>query len=1451
MNKESKFSGDEKQDDNESIYYYMPINQENIKSEKSSKNLEPQDNIKKSILRHLREKENRLNSGIEGYNDKYFQKYEEKEIWKNDFNENKILNLKSIDSNKRNEKTYNIYENNNNTYTNEIAKEKNISYLTTSSSKSKNLSNNLNIIKSNIKMDSKESSPDLGYDFNDKHEKNSQNTYYSENRLIPIKKNKIKKSKLENINLKSKTNNILYQKNSSIISINNYKKIDTSSRQSIHIQNLGEFSTYSDFSKKTTKKLKKVYDDEFWSNSNEKIPLDNTKYKENKKYQNYNNKKSYSNISADEKHKISNSKENKIIDISNDNKNENENNKNKETKIEHIKNCLIVNKIIQEKREKSQINLLENKKDFNYDEDEEKEKMKNCDNSLNLEKKNNDSFKENEYKKEINNEDNNKNKEENNKNKDNKEIIKETNRNDNEKDESAENKEAVLEIKENNKIINERNEKESIKENNDDEDEKIIENEDDIEFTKTNPLNDINKNDKKDNENANGDGKPFITKENVENLFQKGNKSDLQIENKEIVSIDEINEFKDSKNMIGENENENHSIKSEKNINSFPTKINDFIENKTDIEFNNKINFSNVSKENNEEMEHFIKKSSLIGEQNVDEKNFVEFKENKDNKENKENKEDIGNKEDKENKENKGNVENKENKETIESKENIENKDLENKNNIDKEKNQSYIDKNKDNEGKGDNKENKKNKDIENIDIENKKIKDNINSKDNKDKEKEENKEEKEKSKIKIKNIIGDFDVNAIEEKIENKLIKNEDEKKDLKEDIENKEDKIKTIININKDENIENIKNENLLKDIKHENRMKEDDIILKGIRDKIILQNIKNEKIEKEEENIKNIIDIKNSGKKEIINDIKINENNDKLDHINNDNNNKINRNVDQCINKNKSNSNKKNCEKVNRNSIKNKEDLYKNKNKEIKNNKDISKKNNNLKINQPNGKIHNKEIIKDKNDKEIKDIIKTQLKEIDNDGKKGKENKDKNIIINEKENDFGKRINPMNINNDKNSKIIISVENDNNHKKFNTNKKNNKLKKKQNSKNKNDIKKNTEIKQLIKYSSKNIREISTEKILNKKLKFNKNKTRIPQGNAKRFQNKNNFNSNSFRVKNESKSFSKTIEEEDNFKYLKMSKLFKNITDKKELGIQKKPKRFQDKNIKQLDSFNNLNSSQNGRISLNKKLNNKNNIIKTKSFNHKAYIPNINKNKKNQKNNSQKPKNKIIIDSVNRNSYKGNTAKAVKMNNLKKEQNYRNFKIFSKSFVSNNISSYKKATDDNIKIEIINSNGDLDKVGEFLQEEKINKKWNEMNDINENNIINNPRSLDTFSSIVFSIKKDNDIKHQSLSLSKENKNAVYDKKSSLKKKFFTNDNPDERKKAKNRFNNIPEIKNLNQKIEQKSKNIEKIKKLIEYYKKQIVKYDIEISQMNNCILKEEKERENFQIMINFVNVQ
>ena len=359
----------------------------------------------------------------------------------------------------------------------------------------------------------------------------------------------------------------------------------------------------------------------------------------------------------------------------------------------------------------------------------------------------------------------------------------------------------------------------------------------------------------------------------------------------------------------------------------------------------------------------------------------------------------------------------------------------------------------------------------------------------------------------------------------------------------------------------------------------------------------------------------------------------------------------------------------------------------------------------------------------------------------------------------------------------------------------------------------------------------------MLNKSIKFKKNKVKIPQGNIKRYQNKNNLFVNSFILKNQVKPYSKTIEQVQ-INNLRIAKLFKSINDKKEQFKERKSKRFQDKNIKYFSSFNKLNSSsQNKSISLNKKINNRNNIIKTNSFNFKALSSTKYKSKKYLKNNSQKPMDKKVIDS--------------KTNNVKKIQNKINIKIFSKSVISNNSTYDNKIIDDNVKIENIHSDGDLVKSGEIRVDDSESKKWNDMNDINENNVINNPRSLESYSSIVFSIKKGNDIKRQSLSVSKENKNNSNDKNSFIKTNIFKSNNPNELEKGKNKFNNIPEIKNLNQKIEIKNKNIEKIKKLIEYYKKQMVKYDNEIIQIDNWILREEKEREILQVMVNFLNMQ
>ena len=62
------------------------------------------------------------------------------------------------------------------------------------------------------------------------------------------------------------------------------------------------------------------------------------------------------------------------------------------------------------------------------------------------------------------------------------------------------------------------------------------------------------------------------------------------------------------------------------------------------------------------------------------------------------------------------------------------------------------------------------------------------------------------------------------------------------------------------------------------------------------------------------------------------------------------------------------------------------------------------------------------------------------------------------------------------------------------------------------------------------------------------------------------------------------------------------------------------------------------------------KNIIIKTKTFNYKAYIPVRYKSKNCLKNKSQKVKDKIVNDSIYRNSYKNNAVITKKINNSKK---------------------------------------------------------------------------------------------------------------------------------------------------------------------------------------------------------
>lgn len=138
----------------------------------------------------------------------------------------------------------------------------------------------------------------------------------------------------------------------------------------------------------------------------------------------------------------------------------------------------------------------------------------------------------------------------------------------------------------------------------------------------------------------------------------------------------------------------------------------------------------------------------------------------------------------------------------------------------------------------------------------------------------------------------------------------------------------------------------------------------------------------------------------------------------------------------------------------------------------------------------------------------------------------------------------------------------------------------------------------------------------------------------------------------------------------------------------------------------------------------------------------------------------------------------------------------------------------------------------------------WNEMNDLGEDNIVNNPK-IETYPSFVFSNQIEK--KRLSLSVSKENKNQNYknDLLLPLKNNIFKND--DILLEENLKFKNIPEIKNIFNKIELKNKDIEIIKKKIEKGKNLIIKYENEIENIKNFMILEEQEVYNLQQMINF----
>ena len=156
------------EDDKESTTYYYEANEPNImgdlKSEISSKILEPQDNLKKSSLRHFLKPDHRLSSNLEGNIDNLFQNSEKKELQKNNLNE--CDEIKSLTENNKN-RTHKIYPEDNANNSQEkktdnntlyVLKEENdinaINELEKQNSNDKN-NNNISIKKNNVEYNEK------------------------------------------------------------------------------------------------------------------------------------------------------------------------------------------------------------------------------------------------------------------------------------------------------------------------------------------------------------------------------------------------------------------------------------------------------------------------------------------------------------------------------------------------------------------------------------------------------------------------------------------------------------------------------------------------------------------------------------------------------------------------------------------------------------------------------------------------------------------------------------------------------------------------------------------------------------------------------------------------------------------------------------------------------------------------------------------------------------------------------------------------------------------------------------------------------------------------------------------------------------------------------------------------------------------------------------------------
>ena len=249
-------------------------------------------------------------------------------------------------------------------------------------------------------------------------------------------------------------------------------------------------------------------------------------------------------------------------------------------------------------------------------------------------------------------------------------------------------------------------------------------------------------------------------------------------------------------------------------------------------------------------------------------------------------------------------------------------------------------------------------------------------------------------------------------------------------------------------------------------------------------------------------------------------------------------------------------------------------------------------------------------------------------------------------------------------------------------------------------------------------------------------------------------------------------------------------------------------------------------------------------KSFQNKSNIISIDK-MKNAKNiiNRKKKLEKILREpnKYSSKSFNSKINKSQKLNLIKEKKETKKKKNELRNLLL-------KSEEININVNKNKSNGfssscdsDLGDVGEIIEDEVETELGPELlNEINENNFINNPKSIITYSSSI--LMKKNEKKRLSLSLNKIDNN------------FFSSskyNNKTENVKERNKYYKLKNAEDIKDKIKKKENDIEKLKKLIEIAKRNIKYYDKRILEVENFIKCEEQLRNEYQLMINFFNLK